>query len=133
MNENAKRWVEELRSGKYRQGKGVLHQTTEAEGEDEFCCLGVACKLYVEEHPDSLQVEVSSSGAYPGAVRYGEGLAILPEVVRGWLGLKTKTGEYHKTPVTTTSLSAQNDQGLSFKKIAKTIENEPQGLFVTER
>lgn len=34
------RWVEALRSGKYKQGQGSLHND-----EDEFCCLGVLCEI----------------------------------------------------------------------------------------
>jgi hypothetical protein len=36
-----KKWVEALRSGKYRQGYGYLRYVT-----DEFCCLGVLCDIY---------------------------------------------------------------------------------------
>lgn len=35
--EMKKRWVEALRSGKYKQGKGRLHD----EVHDTYCCLGV--------------------------------------------------------------------------------------------
>lgn len=35
--EMKKRWVEALRSGKYKQGKGCLHD----EVHDTYCCLGV--------------------------------------------------------------------------------------------
>lgn len=33
------KWVEALRSGKYKQGKGALHNA------DSFCCLGVLCEV----------------------------------------------------------------------------------------
>ncbi|CAB4163487.1 hypothetical protein UFOVP810_25 [uncultured Caudovirales phage] len=34
-------WVEALRSGKYKQGRGVLFNTEE----QSYCCLGVNCAL----------------------------------------------------------------------------------------
>lgn len=34
------RWLEALRSGNYKQGRGVLRNK-----EDEFCCLGVLCDV----------------------------------------------------------------------------------------
>jgi hypothetical protein len=38
-----KRWVEALRSGWYRQGRGCLRRNNK--GADEHCCLGVLCDL----------------------------------------------------------------------------------------
>lgn len=35
------KWIAALRSGEYGQGKGTLNSAP-----NEFCCLGVACKLY---------------------------------------------------------------------------------------
>jgi hypothetical protein len=34
------RWLDALRSGKYKQGKGALRT-----GKDHFCCLGVLCDI----------------------------------------------------------------------------------------
>lgn len=46
LNENAKKWVQALRSGEYKQGKDALRDN------DKFCCLGVACEVYKKENPD---------------------------------------------------------------------------------
>ena len=41
MNKNVKvEWVKALRSGEYKQGRGVLRSK-----EDEYCCLGVLCDV----------------------------------------------------------------------------------------
>jgi hypothetical protein len=40
------RWVAALRSGNYEQGQSVLHQVNN--GEEQFCCLGVACAISPE-------------------------------------------------------------------------------------
>ena len=41
MNQDVKQqWIEALRGGEYKQGRGVLRSK-----EDEYCCLGVLCDL----------------------------------------------------------------------------------------
>jgi len=40
--ENIEHWLAALRSGKYTQGRGCLRSI-----EDKFCCLGVACDVYM--------------------------------------------------------------------------------------
>jgi hypothetical protein len=42
-----KKWVKALRSGKYEQGRGNLKNS-----DGQFCCLGVLCDLYQQEHKD---------------------------------------------------------------------------------
>jgi hypothetical protein len=49
MNENTKKWVEALRSGKYKQTEHVLQDT------NGYCCLGVACVVYEQETGITLQ------------------------------------------------------------------------------
>ena len=39
-----KKWLKALRSGEYEQGQGCL-----VNDKDQFCCLGVACNLVVDE------------------------------------------------------------------------------------
>lgn len=36
-----KKWLKALRSGEYKQGKGLLYSSKD----DSYCCLGVACKV----------------------------------------------------------------------------------------
>lgn len=48
MNQQIKaRWVEALRSGKYGQTSSYL---SDSQG---FCCLGVLCDLYIQDHPNT--------------------------------------------------------------------------------
>ncbi len=42
----ATKWVKALRSGKYKQGYGRLHDP-ESNG---YCCLGVLCKIYEKDY-----------------------------------------------------------------------------------
>lgn len=115
MNDNAKKWIAALRGGKYKQGAGALRDG------DHYCCLGVACELFLEENPGAIKVEqqdLSGHTAYEGSV------AVLPDVVRDWLGLSTEIGQFGGY-----SLSEKNDNGTPFQQIADIIEAEPIGLF----
>lgn len=38
-----KRWISALRSGKFRQGRGVLHRSDNRG--DRYCCMGILCVL----------------------------------------------------------------------------------------
>jgi len=43
------KWVEALRSGKYKQGKRALRTGRDKPENDLFCCLGVLCDLIAPE------------------------------------------------------------------------------------
>lgn len=46
MNEELiRKWIEELRSGRYKQGHYALRLPSKGGKDDEFCCLGVACDV----------------------------------------------------------------------------------------
>lgn len=42
--EQIEQWVSALRSGKYKQTKGAL------QNQDGYCCLGVACDLFIPQY-----------------------------------------------------------------------------------
>lgn len=120
MNNNARKWVEALRSGKYQQGQNRL-ATVEPDG-IKYCCLGIACDLYKQEHPEFPVEQVKTFILH---LVYGsdiEGYA-LPKVVNEWLGLKLYGDWDHG------SLAGRNDSGISFAAITDIIESEPEGLF----
>lgn len=131
MNENAQKWVAALRERNMQQTKGVLHEVTD-EG-DKFCCLGVACKLYIEEMPGALSVVRDAGDTHEGRpfVRYNDTGHVLPAQVQRWLGLQTDTGAFSpRNSMDRSSLGALNDHGADFRQIADIIESEPSGLFV---
>lgn len=106
LNPNAKKWVEALRSGEYKQCKERLTDGT------AFCCLGVAAFISPVP-PQEWRVKVA-----------------LPESIMEWLGLEGTEGEYFNG-TKLTALSALNDyDGKTFAEIADLIESEPEGLFV---
>ena len=161
LNENALLWVQALESGEYEKGMFCLKRhlplrllwTTQSVPEAEaatdtsgptgalYCCLGVACELYIAAHPDHVeakwtprddaQVTVEPTIQYSllGTSQY------LPEPVAQWLGLRTVSGAYQEpgdTPELTnqTSLVLKNDSRVNtFLDIARIIRSEPTDLF----
>lgn len=102
-----KRWVEALRSKKYKQGVGELHSCGKKRG--RFCVLGVLCALAVKAGviPEPVKVGIRYS--------YATRLASLPPEVSKWSGLSYGKGR---------NLAHKNDFGASFKELAKYIEEE---------
>lgn len=105
MNDNAKKWVAALRSGKYKQTQGQLRS------DDKYCCLGVACDLAME------------TGVISSFIGTNLGL---PKPVQDWIGLKDDFGNYRGF----SSLASENDAGRTFLEIADIIENNEVNLFV---
>lgn len=114
MNDNAKKWVDLLRSGAFEQGTITLSR------QRKFCCLGVACELAIRL---GLQLDVQISG--DGTVRYDDSECGLPDRVRDLFGLSDTLGVYVGG-----ALFRDNDNGKTFLEIADIIESEPEGLFV---
>jgi hypothetical protein len=115
LNDNAKKWVAALRSGKYKQTRHVLCDR------NGHCCLGVACEVAIENG-----VPLTRESTEFGRVLFNVyALSLLPYQVRDWLGLRNAGGTYGDG-----SLLHDNDsRGLTFEQIADIIESEPSGLF----
>lgn len=92
------KWVEALRSGKYKQTTGLLK---DAEG---YCCLGVLASINGHE-PDE-------EGLIPGMWVDPEGL--LPMPIADQIGIGHGWMSYY---------SGMNDSNYSFEKIAADIES----------
>ena len=120
LNVNAQKLINALRSGKYTQIIGALHKDA------GFCCLGVACDLFIKEN-DTFPGWTKS--IWDGFTQsFDDETAVLPDRVRVWLGFRTNQGNF--TPVEGYfSLASANDSGVSFQEIADMIEAEPDGLF----
>lgn len=120
MNKDIKRrWVEALRSGKYKKTTGQLHvaQSTHSQPSG-YCCLGVLTALAIEDG-----VEVPAD--WPG-------LAGLPSPVKDWAGLDSRFPQvpfrHEALEADEIGLTALNDgdeldiRKRSFKEIADKIE-----------
>lgn len=124
MNQEIKeRWIAELESGNWEQANGVL-----AEGKsNKRCCLGILCDIAVADgivETDGTRETWSCAMAvvYRGPSENSVGTtAVLPEEVMEWAELDTDNGTYNAG---CNSLSADNDQGISFIQIAQTIREK---------
>ena len=104
-----KRWIEALRSGKYKQGKKRLKTL-----EENYCCLGVLCDIVKDE----LGIEWHESNEY--YVISGNA-GVLPNDVIDYTGLLSTTlpGNPNRC------LEGLNDlYGYTFEQIADVIEKE---------
>lgn len=115
------KWVQALRSGEYQQGNGVLHRpgrTGDYPEPEQFCCLGVLCRIAVESGLD-IPVHVDST------VHYDYHSSYLPRSVSEWAGIDdinpTVTVTSYETPV---ALSYLNDNDTTFSEIADLIEEQ---------
>lgn len=116
MNKNAKRWVAALRSGEYKQTKNKLRS------EDAFCCLGVACDLFVNGNKwetygyvtAKLDREVEG-GSRPHCTFY----SMPPASIMEKMGLDIDViADVHFI----SNLATKNDNGVPFTEIADQIE-----------
>jgi hypothetical protein len=131
LPEPVQKWIKALRSGEYKQGYNRL-----ASPGDMYCCLGVACELYMKEFPEKLSKKWSPLGNYE---YYEEGgfpmTGGLPLVVRDWLGLERCNGGYQdKDDIDREiSLAHYNDaEKYTFDQIADVIEKDYE-LMCKER
>jgi hypothetical protein len=117
MNPEIKeKWLNDLRSGEYKKGKGLLRNGTINNGET-FCCLGVLCDRYRKE---------TGQGAWEAFHGFidSEGnpnITSLPEEVRVWAGL-LDFGHAVYIPERVTSLATMNDRTDTFDAVIKLIE-----------
>jgi len=112
------RWVKALRSGKYKQGVGMLANAREK----TYCCLGVLCDLAVKSKViDPPEGDGVSNISLVFAGEESE----LPTLVVEWAGLEENNPTVKARPIpghTGTSLVALNDSGRTFGQIANYIE-----------
>jgi hypothetical protein len=98
-----KTWINALRSGEYKQIKKTL-QTYKG-----YCCLGVACKLFIPEGKQEVNFYGKLAGDEPDDQRNAP--EWLKDINREF---RDKTGKY---------LTALNDiDGFSFNEIADVLE-----------
>lgn len=123
-----KKWIKALLSGKYKQGKGLLKQ--QDKNKVSHCCLGVLCELYNEDmrkNKKKTLPEELTYGTYSfdnTRYRIGGQTEKLPKPVRRWAGFSSNLGDFVVKDGSCNSLAAMNDDGKTFKTIAKTIEKQ---------
>jgi hypothetical protein len=119
-----KKWVNALRSGKYKQGQGALKQYND-KGQAQHCCLGVLCELYNDTMKKNRK-KILSEEFDAGYVRLNNNITSLPHEVMEWAGIEDNFGEFMTHPYG--SLADLNDLGKSFTTIATIIEENWQSI-----
>src|SRR5687767_12329689 len=107
MNPGVKaKWLEALRSGKYKQARLRMRHPNGAGTEDGFCCLGVLCEVL---RPNEWTRSESGSWMHHGNMEYPSG-QILREA-----GLEFNQAK---------RFAGMNDNRDTFEEIADHIEDE---------
>lgn len=109
-------WINELESGRYKQGKQSLRNE-----KDQFCCLGVYCDILAKKGLGKWEHDEQIGWKYTFKDESEEG--VLPSTVAD-LGFKSDQGiMYNSGTYGNRFLTQANDEGRSFKEIAKVIRN----------
>lgn len=134
----AEKWVAALRSGEYKQGKGVLHN----QDTNTYCCLGVLCDLFVKEKniKDTYCQQRMLSDTSIVTV-FGDSTGTLPSDVRHWAWIGDDNGQFkYNKPIPSSNgtayfndedtclLTSMNDgeygHDFTFEEIANIIEEQ---------
>ncbi len=114
-----KKWVKALRSGKYKQGQGLLETL-----DGKNCCLGVLCKVAgIRKIKRRAPLGRVHSIVFGGKKNPSIGTLSQSEMKR--VGMVSCDG---KLPNVADSLASLNDSGKTFKQIAKLIEKHYKKL-----
>ena len=133
--QNRKKWVSALRSGEYKQTRFTLKD------HHGFCCLGVACDLFIKENPEYAWKESNFNGFF--FVDKDNRLNIsgyLPTVVKDWLGLQSIAGllppsyrikscNYLSNIPNKTLTTLNDDFQFDFERIATVIEENEDEYY----
>lgn len=118
------KWLNALRSGDYQQTQKTLRKG------DAFCCLGVLCDLYLNEHSDPKGCWIRS---FSDEYQYSHmdidddeivDTEYIPHPVMVWSGIKNENPTVMDKNEVEVSISELNDTGYSFKEIADLIEEK---------
>ncbi len=102
-------WLKALRSGKYKQGHGLLHRRES--GVDRYCCLGVFAKIVGLKWDGDESTHSKTYSIFSNID--GVSTQIIPNSIAS--SFELRLAEQDK-------LSAMNDSGYSFEQIADWIE-----------
>jgi hypothetical protein len=114
---NQERWLTELESGEWRQGRGVLFDYTGG-----YCCLGVAAELFGAKRRE----------ADNGTILFDQEVSLAPARVVKALALYDKLGS-SRTGFYASLTTLNDDRRWSFAKIAATVRANPTRYFKEPR
>lgn len=105
--ERIKKWVDALRSGKYKQARGALRENV-GEGEYTYCCLGVATDIYEKETGNEIEWKNKE---------------YLPLEVMDWYGLEANNPELTVDSYDYPASELNDELFWSFRDIADAVEH----------
>jgi hypothetical protein len=121
----ATKWVEALRSGKYKKTVGCLKKTENYEN-GSFCALGVLCDIYQKENDNPLPEARLNPKAKKTKVSINGEFDVLPKPVMDWAGIYQSDARIPSMQANIPELN--DDQKLSFKEIADVIETHFESM-----
>lgn len=135
----ANKWVKELRSGKWNQGRDALCSVEN--GNKCYCCLGVLTELYNIEQTKKRKKKIATMDVQERCTDGKDVIAYrseeekwnedtLPKEVMKWSGILAENGSLLGVDLDTNfeSLADMNDCGKSFNYIADIIEKHYEDL-----
>lgn len=131
------RWVEALRSGRYKKVSGKLG-VKQPDGSVDNCALGVLCELAVLDGVTGRRayseyaMRAYSEDAMMSAMAYGGSLDTLPHSVQVWAGVTSGDPCVDSGDTTRTIAELNDASDLEFDEIAKLIDGDRGRKFDTE-
>lgn len=123
-HEIRERWVEALRSGRYK--KAMRRLGSRESGVEEQCALGVLCELAVLDGV-IVRHEIGIDDYTPVTIfAYGDSTENLPVEVMDWAGLDAVDPHVINQDGNISAITELNDGcGLEFDAIAKLVDADP--------
>jgi hypothetical protein len=121
--ENIKKWIEALRSGKFSQTRERLADTK------GFCCLGVACEVAIS---NGVVIDKCEAGTMDGKkyFEYDGDSGELPGAVADWLGLNGENDYGERYPESNPHLKSAN--GMKYSASEWNDEMEANFPFIAD-
>lgn len=122
--DNLRLWVADLRSGKFKQGKGGLRIRPTSDTV-RHCCLGVACETAIANGVPLTIRNRAYDDAFVDDESGDEWSGSLPPVVSKWLGIESDNivwGSSDANASPNNAIGANDSYNWSFEKIADKLE-----------
>lgn len=121
--ERIRLFVNALRSGKYRQGRGKLAEYKPEEKRVRYCCLGVACEVAKANGLELRRERVDFEYGYAHDQK-GLDTSLLPRSVRDWFGFDSENPLLVTSPRDYYAVDCNDELRWPFQKIADAFENK---------
>lgn len=124
LGPNQIKWIEALESGNYKQDKSFLCRTSSDDGNKYYCCLGVACELFLGE---GIVDEYDFSYSWQEEERFA------PPKIIDILALRSRSGVALDVYKFEKLIALNDDFNKSFKEIAQILRENPEQYFMESK